>query len=37
MRMSSNLITMIVILVIWMGVFLYLIRLDRKVERLKKR
>jgi CcmD family protein len=37
MRMSSNLITLIVTLVIWMGVFLYLLRLDRKVEELKKK
>jgi CcmD family protein len=36
MRMSSNLVTLIVTLVIWIGVFLFLLRLDRKVEKLKK-
>jgi CcmD family protein len=34
--MSSNLVTLIVTLVIWIGVFLFLLRLDRKVEKLKK-
>jgi CcmD family protein len=28
---------MIVTLVIWIGVFFYLLRLDRKVEQLKKK
>jgi CcmD family protein len=37
MRVSSNLITLIVTSAIWIGVFLYLLRLDRKVERLKKK
>lgn len=35
--MSSNLITLIVTLVIWIGVFLFLLRLDRKVEKLRKK
>ncbi len=34
--MSSNLTAMIVTLIIWIGVFLYLLRLDRKVSRLEK-
>ena len=35
--MTSNYVVMIVTLVIWVGVFLYLLRLDRKVARLGKR
>ncbi len=35
--MPSNFVAMIVILVIWIGVFLYLFRLDRKVEGLRKK
>jgi CcmD family protein len=35
--MSSNPITLMVTLVIWIGVFLYLLRLDRKVAKLKKK
>ena len=35
--MSSNLVTMMVTLVVWIGVFFYLLRLDKKVEKLKKR
>lgn len=32
--MTSNYVVMIVNLVIWVGLFLYLLRLDRKVKRL---
>jgi len=35
--MSSNYVTMIVTLVIWVGVFFYLVRLDRKVKKLEKK
>jgi CcmD family protein len=35
--MTSNYVVMIVTLVIWVGVFLYLLRLDRKVGRLGKK
>ncbi len=35
--MSSNFVTMIVTLVIWIGVFFYLLRLDRKVKKLEKK
>jgi CcmD family protein len=35
--MSSNYVTMIVTLVIWIGVFFYLLRLDRKVKKLEKK
>ena len=34
--MSSNLVAMIVTLIIWIGVFLYLFRLDRKVSKLER-
>jgi CcmD family protein len=34
--MTSNYVVMIVTLVIWVGVFLYLLRLDVKVKRLRK-
>jgi len=37
MKMSSNFVTMIVTLVIWIGVFFYLLRLDRKVKKLEKK
>ncbi len=36
-KLPSNFVAMIVILVIWIGVFLYLFRLDRKVEGLRKK
>jgi CcmD family protein len=36
MKLSSNMITMIVTLITWIGVFLYLLRLDRKVSRIEK-
>jgi len=35
--MSSNYVTMMVTLIIWIGVFFYLLRLDRKVEELRKK
>ncbi|MFH1336212.1 MAG: CcmD family protein [Candidatus Zixiibacteriota bacterium] len=35
--MSSNYIPMIVTLVIWVGIFLYLFQLDRKIEKLTKK
>ncbi|MCK4224822.1 MAG: CcmD family protein [candidate division Zixibacteria bacterium] len=34
--MSSNYVAMMVTLVIWIGVFFYLLRLDRKVKKLEK-
>jgi CcmD family protein len=37
MKLSSNVVTMIVTLVIWIGVFLYLLRLDRKVADLERK
>jgi CcmD family protein len=35
--MSSNYVVMIVTLVIWVGVFLYLLRLDAKVKKIEKK
>jgi CcmD family protein len=35
--MTSNYVVMIVTLVIWVGVFFYLLGLDRKVKRLQKK
>ncbi|MGB2769459.1 MAG: CcmD family protein [Candidatus Zixiibacteriota bacterium] len=35
--MNSNYVVMIVTLVIWIGVFLYLLRLDAKIKRLEKK
>ena len=35
--MTSNYVVMIVTLVIWVGVFFYLLGLDRKVKRLGKK
>jgi CcmD family protein len=37
MKMFSNDVAMMVILIIWIGVFLYLLRLDRKVKKLEKK
>lgn len=34
--MSSNIVAMVVTLVIWIGVFLYVLRLDRRVTKLQK-
>jgi CcmD family protein len=36
-NMSSNYVPMTVTLVIWVGIFLYLFRLDRKINRLMKK
>ncbi len=36
-NMSSNYITMFVNLVIWIGLFFYLLRLDRKIKKLSKK
>jgi CcmD family protein len=36
-KMSSNYVPMIVTLVIWVGIFLYLFQLDRKIKRLMKK
>ena len=33
--MDANYIVMIVTLIIWLGIFLYLLSLDRKVHRLE--
>lgn len=35
--MSANIGTMIVVLIIWFGVFVYLLRLDKKVKELEKK
>lgn len=35
--MDSNYVVMIVTLIIWVGLFLYLFSLDRKVKKLEKR
>lgn len=35
--MTSNYVVMIVTLVIWIGVFLYLLRLNAKIKRLEKK
>ena len=35
--MEGNNITLIVTLVIWVGLFIYLMRLDKKVKKLEKR
>lgn len=35
--MTSNCVVMIVTLVIWIGVFFYLLRLDAKIKRLEKK
>jgi len=34
--LSSNFVAMIVTLIIWIGVFIYLLRLDRKVSKLER-
>lgn len=34
--MSSNFIAMMVTLIVWIGVFFYLFRLDKRVTRLEK-
>jgi CcmD family protein len=35
--MSSNIVAMIVSMIIWIGIFFYLLRLDRKIKDLKRR
>ncbi|MCP4706245.1 MAG: CcmD family protein [candidate division Zixibacteria bacterium] len=35
--MDSNYVVMIVTLIIWVGLFLYLFSLDRKVQKLEKK
>lgn len=35
--MTSNYTVMIVTLVIWVGVFFYLLRLDRKVKKIREK
>jgi CcmD family protein len=35
--MTSNYVAMVVSLIIWIGLFFYLLRLDRKVKKLKKK
>jgi len=35
--MSTNLVAVIAVLVIWLGIFLYLVRLDRKVRKLDRK
>ena len=34
--MSSNIIVMIAVLIIWTGIFLYLVSLDKKLKRIEK-
>ncbi|MFQ5870104.1 MAG: CcmD family protein [Candidatus Zixiibacteriota bacterium] len=35
--MSTNLVAMIAVLIIWLGIFLYLVRLDGKVKKLNRK
>ena len=35
--MSANVGVMVVVLIIWLGVFIYLLRLDKKVRELEKK
>jgi CcmD family protein len=35
--MSTNLVAVIAVLVIWLGIFLYLVRLDKKIEKLNRK
>ncbi len=35
--MNANFIVMIVVLVIWIGIFLYLLGLDNKLKRIEKK
>jgi len=35
--MSANVGVMVVVLIIWLGVFIYLLRLDKKVKELEKK
>ncbi|RKX28498.1 MAG: CcmD family protein [Candidatus Zixiibacteriota bacterium] len=36
-EMNANFIVMIVVLVIWIGIFLYLLGLDNKLKRIEKK
>ncbi len=35
--MSANIGVMVVVLIIWLGVFVYLLRLDKKVKELERK
>jgi len=35
--MSTNLIALLAVLLIWIGIFLYLVRLDRKMKKLNRK
>jgi CcmD family protein len=35
--MPANIGVMIVVLIVWLGVFVYLLRLDKKVKELEKK
>jgi CcmD family protein len=35
--MSANFGVMVVVLIIWLGLFVYLLRLDKKVKELEKK
>ncbi len=35
--MSTNLVAMMAVLIIWLGIFLYLVRLDGKVKKLNRK
>lgn len=35
--MASNFVVMIVSLIVWIGIFFYLLRLDKKIKDLKRR
>ena len=35
--MSVNIGVMVVVLIVWLGVFIYLLRLDKKVKELEKK
>jgi CcmD family protein len=35
--MSANFGVMLVILIIWIGIFIYLLRLDKKIKELEKK
>ena len=35
--MSANFGVMIVVLIIWLGIFVYLLRLDKKVKELERK
>ena len=37
MKMNANYIVMIVVLIIWIGIFLYLLSLDRRLKRIEKK